>query len=397
MRTCLRSASLILLALAAGTSPVFATGPRTVTSGGLPIKWGSMPVTVHLESDFDVRGKDITSLIDEALDTWVNLADSDITLTEGSLGAAVNQDNVCTYIFDSSACPSGPTNDGNNPLIIDEDGEITADFFGEAGKFTTLGFASIINFNTSTGAAIKGEAVFNAACLAGVEVTPGCTDAGLSFTDDDFISFIVHELGHFFGLDHSQVNLTEATDEDSSNDSLVTTMFPTFIIGNGANFKTPNRDDEVGVAQLYPSSSFTSGTWKIEGTVFQLDGKTEFQCANVVARNTADPKVDAVSALSGDLAPARTNDGSYEIPGLKSGNSYSLEVVPIDSSSTGSSGYTPCRGTNGEAQPPQFTSFTSSATFTGSAGKKKTVNCTLGGDCVEKTGGGCSLIPAGQD
>src|SRR5579885_2627598 len=232
------------------SSPAWAIGPRSVTSSGIPVTWHGMPIQVDLESDLDVRGKDVTPLVQDALNQWSSLTESDSSFNLGSLGTQVDATNVCCFFFDPSACPSGPTTDGTNPLVIDEDGSITANFFGTANKFTTLGFASIITFDSSTGAAVKGEAVFNASCLAGVE-EPGCATASstpLSFSDDDFESFIVHEMGHFQGLDHSQVNLTEATDHDPSNDFLINTMFPTFIIGNGVNFKVPHRDDQVALA-----------------------------------------------------------------------------------------------------------------------------------------------------
>jgi len=389
-------------------SRVQAIGPRDVTSGGAAVKWASMPVTVHLESDLtitkDSQSRDLTSLISAALNQWVGLADSSVSFTLGSLGIAVDGSNACDVLYDSSKCPNGPTNDGKNPLVIDEDGSIMAKFFGAGNKFSTLGFASIISSNSSTGDAVRGEAVFNAACLKDFMVS-GCSALGSTFTgftDDDFTSFIVHEIGHFLGLDHSQVNLTEATDSDSSNDNLINTMFPTFKVGNGANFKVPHRDDQVALAQLYPSSSFTSNSWSMTGTVYNTDGTTGFQCANLVARRTDTPRVDAISALSGDFAVANSSNGTYTLLGLASGVSYKIDVESIGSSFTLASGYTPCRGRSaGEPDPPQFTKFTSSGSFTSTAGKCLTVTCTMtssGGDCVEGTGtacggsGGCSLI-----
>lgn len=361
-----------------------AIGPRSVTSGGLAVKWSSMPVTVHLETDLDVRGKDVSTLVDEALSAWVDLTESDVTITKGTLDAAVDVDNVCCYLNDPGACPSGSTDDGLNPLVIDEDGSITADFFGSGNQFTTLGFAAITSSSASTGAAVKGVAVFNASCLSGIE-EGGCTSLGLSFSDDDFTSFIVHELGHFLGLDHSQVNLTEATDDDSSNDGLITTMFPIFVVGNGANFKTPDRDDQVGLAQLYPASSFSSDTWTITGTVFKADGATGLQCANVIARNQSSARVDAVSALTGDFATAGTDDGTYTIPGLTAGATYTVEIEEIpdnsENSFTEASGYTPCRGgSSGESGPPQFDAQTSGTTYSKSAGQTQSdVNFTVAG------------------
>ncbi len=378
---------------------VDAIGPRNITTDGLPVRWTSMPLTVDVESDLTVRGKDVSGLVSDALNAWVSLEESSVTITQNSLGVAVDEVNVCDYFVDSSECGSSALNDGTNPLVIDEDGEITAAFFGAGNKFTTLGFASIVSFNDDTGAALKGEAVFNASCLNGVEVA-GCalTAPALSFSDDDFTSFIVHEIGHFLGLDHSQVNLEAATDDDDSNDNLITTMFPTFIIGNGDNFKTPARDDQVGLAQLYPNSLFTSSTWTLTGTVFDTDGDTELQCANLVARNISDPFVDAIAALSGDFADAGDENGEYEIPGLTLGATYSLEVEPIASGFTGSSGYTPCRGASGDPSPPSFDTITSTHSYTESTATTLVVDCTVESDCTSGavdaggSSGGCALI-----
>jgi hypothetical protein len=390
-------AAVLLLSFSA--PPLWAIGPRNVTSSGEPVKWPSMPVRLDLESDLDVRGKNVAPLVDDALSQWDGVAEANVSFDQRDLGVAVDDTNVCTYFFDLNACPSGPLTDGTNPLVIDEDGTIVSDFFGASAKFTVLGFASIENPDVNTGIAVKGEAVFNAACLNGVEIQPGCGAAGLSFSDDDFTSFIVHEMGHFLGLDHSQVNLKEATDGDPSNDNLITTMYPRFLPGNGANFKTPEKDDRAGLAQLYPSANFASTTWSISGTAFDASGK-EIQCANLVARNVNDPKVDAISALSGDFSPPGTKDGSFIILGLTPGATYTIDFEPLDPAATGASGYTPCRGTDGEPLPPTFASFTSSETFTELAGATASVDCKAGGDCNAGgssgggggSSGGCSLI-----
>ncbi|HSA59783.1 MAG TPA: hypothetical protein VLJ37_08880 [bacterium] len=387
---------VVLLSLSISS---WAIGPRNVTDSGRAVKWPAMPVRVDLESDLDVRGKNVEPLVDEALSQWDGISEANVSFDLRDLGGSVDDSNVCDFVFDASACPGGPLGDGTNPLVIDEDGAIVSDFFGAAAKFTTLGFASIIGSDPASGNAIKGEAVFNAACLNGVEIQPGCGSAGLSFTDDDFTSFIVHEMGHFLGLDHSQVNLEEATDSDSSNDNLITTMYPRFLIGNGANFKTPEKDDRAGLAQLYPASNFASTTWSITGTVFNASGSAELQCANLVARNVADPKNDAISALSGDFDPPGTANGEFVILGLTPGATYTIDFEPIDVSATGASGYTPCRGSSGEPAPPQFASFTSTDTFTESAGAEVNVDCQAGEDCAPGSGGGvgssaggCSLV-----
>lgn len=358
-------------------SILIAYGPRSVTKSGNVVKW-EMPVTVHLESDTTVNSKDVLGLVQAGLDQWVNLADSDVTFTVSSLGVAVNADNVCSYLFDQSACPNGPVDDGKNPIVIDEDGTIVAKFFGASAKFTTLGFAAIIASDSSTGEAVKGEAVFNAACLEGVELE-GCEN--LSFTEDDFTSFIVHEMGHFLGLNHSQVNLDEANDNDTSNDAQITTMYPFFIQGNGTNFKTPERDDAVGLAYLYPSSSFSSSTFSVEGTVFDEDGSTEFACANIVVRNTngGSERTDAISFVSGQLCAGGTFDGDcdghFEIHGLNPSHSYQISIEPIDRSFRSSSGIPPCEGST---QQPKFDEETRSDSLSAQSGETTCgVNFTL--------------------
>ncbi|MBI2500082.1 MAG: hypothetical protein HYW02_01120, partial [Deltaproteobacteria bacterium] len=155
------------------------------------------------------------------------------------------------------------------------------------------------------------------------------------------------------------------------------TMYAFFIQGNGSNFKTPERDDQVGLAFLYPESSFTSSTFMAEGTVFDTNGTTEFACANVIARSTTTDKTrtDAVSFVSGQLCPGGTFndtcDGNYQIQGLSPSSSYTLEVEAINTSFRGSSGIPPCEAAG---EQPTFTSQTRSGSISGSAGGTSSAN-----------------------
>lgn len=369
---------LLLLLLMSFTSLLFAYGPQNVTTSGTVVVWPNKAVTYHLEGDTTVSTKSVATLIDAALAQWTGVTEASITMTKSSLGADVDNDNVCCYVYDSTICPdTALLTDGNNPVVVDEDGSIAARFFGTSGKFSTLGFAAMVSYSDTTALGSKGEAVFNAACLSGVEQS-GCSTAGtgggaLSFSDDDFTSFVVHEIGHFLGLNHSQVNRTESKSGASFDGTLVTTMWPFFTVGNGGNFKTPEKDDKVGLALLYPATNFASTTGKVSGTV-SASG-SQFQCANVVVRNTtaAQSKTDALSFVSGSLHVAAATDGAYEILGLTAGQSYSVAVEPIDTTFTGASGIPPCDGgSHPSPSSKQFTAQTSSTVVSASAGSTAT-------------------------
>ncbi|MBI2980872.1 MAG: hypothetical protein HYY44_00955 [Deltaproteobacteria bacterium] len=371
--------AFLFVAILLGALPLQAYGPRSVTSGGSAVKW-DLPIRLDTESDLDVRGKDVTALIDAGLQAWVDVTEATVAYLRQDLGVAVDESNVCCTLYDSAACPGGPLDDGKNPIVVDDDGAVVAKFFGSGNRYATLGFAAVISFDSKTGKSVKGEAVLNAACLSGVALT----DCGtLSFSDDDFTSFIVHEIGHFLGLNHAQVNLDEADDTDTSNDNMITTMYPFFIPGNGANFKTPEKDDKVGIAFLYPAGNFYSSTFGIKGTVYDTNGSTEFACANVIARNAVPSKArsDAVSFVSGQMCPGggfdKSCDGNYEIYGLDPSASYQVFVEPINKDVKGASGIPPCEATGFQ---PTFTSQTRAGSLNAAAGNNaSSIDFTLSG------------------
>ncbi len=88
----------------------------------------------------------------------------------------------------------------------------------------------------------------------------------------------------------------------------------------------------------------------ISGSVFESDGMTLLQGANVIGRNTADPFFNAVSAVSGylffpgGLGPGPTPPAlevSYDLRGLPPGASYTVEKTEINPLFTGGSSVGP--------------------------------------------------------
>ena len=114
-------------------------------------------------------------------------------------------------------------------------------------------------------AATESIAVLNGRFIDGVD-----TANNPELSIDDFGAVFLHEFGHFFNLDHSQINLIEAFDNNPSNDDAIATMFPILINGAEANSLAP--DDVASVSMLYPAPSFASTTGTIRGRIARPDG-----------------------------------------------------------------------------------------------------------------------------
>jgi hypothetical protein len=146
-------------------------------------------------------------------------------------------------------------------------------------------------------------------------------------------ALIQHELGHFLGLTHSQINADVKLDGDATNDALA----PCMSYNEGPN-DTPHLhlDDRAWIAALYPKPGAAAAAGTIRGRVLLPDGATGLQGIQVVARREGDEQASAVSGVSGyrfktpqgtgSLDPAL--QGVYELPGLPAGK-YRLTVEPL--------------------------------------------------------------------
>ena len=154
---------------------------------------------------------------------------------------------------------------------------------------------------------------------------------------------MVHEFGHYQGLGHSIVNgqivLGDATGPSPfdtfplvSLANKIETMYP-FYFGPAAGFSTPEKDDIAAIATLYPAPTFFGTTGTIVGRILASNGRTPKPGFNVIARNIANPFVDAVSGLSGAFTPDLSADsplaGVYILNGLTPGARYAVFVDEI--------------------------------------------------------------------
>lgn len=257
--------SLGLLLLLLVPLRLFAYGPNVIGDFGVAV-W-DLPVIVDEEADVvkecpagssEVQVS-VADLLQDAIDIWEAAPQTNlnVTLRQGTL-PAISIANVCDFFLDNVLCPDdgfnslGPGQGGTNPIVYDEDGSIAALFFGLNNRFVVLGFAGVITFNNVAPAAdrkaIKGEGVINLACLKDCE-EDGCSGGGLNLSfarDTAVLGFVLHELGHFFGMNHTQVNLNN--DLQKADFANTPTMWAIYSPQAGGSITSLQRDDQVPAA-----------------------------------------------------------------------------------------------------------------------------------------------------
>ena len=204
------------------------------------------------------------------------------------------------------SCKSGT----QNPVMFDANGQIMAG----------LGLpAAVIGFSGSC--AVDSSGHFNGALVLmngkfqdGIS-TPTSSPANFELTANEFDEAITHEIGHFLGLDHSQINVDLLTNNPSGTcdiDKLagLPLMFPIELCQarKDAGLPVLSPDDLSWISRLYPSTNFVSNYGTISGTIYFPDTVSQTQGVNVIARAVDDPKTPqdesrriAVSVVSGYL------------------------------------------------------------------------------------------------
>jgi hypothetical protein len=247
------------------------------------------------------------------------------------------------------SCNSG----AQSPVIFDADGSM---FKALGLPDGVIGFASPCKLDSATGHIASAFLAMNGVWQ------DADSDAANNpeLTANEFDQAITHEIGHFSGLDHSQINVETLTQSDQCTPDKVAgtpLMFPILSCPSKKSFGLPviAPDDAAWISYLYPNANFSSQYGVITGHVFFSDGRSQAQGVNVIARVVDDPATAAdesrsitVSAVSGlyftdDLGQSVTGDspgdplgthsaaklGYFEIP-VPAGK-YTLEVETIDS------------------------------------------------------------------
>ncbi len=342
----------------------FAGGPFYVTTEGAPVVWDtSNAVSLHPESGLcaDFSNGDMLEKITENVAYWeiIDGIELDFDIEEGNIGEDIDSSNYTDYLVDSS--DDKGIDDGLNPVMFDDDGEIIVAVFGDGNQFSVLGFAGPDGFSDDETEYTDGQALFNCLCLAGNENNGDCEDLGVVFSEDDLNFTMTHEIGHMVGFDHTQVNQamadTISCDTTAAGDcDDIPVMYPVSV--DAADQITPTVDDIVIALTLYGQDGWEDEFCIVSGALTDADGN-ELRCADVQA--VTDDTADTIAVVSGAFAPAEDTDGdgytdgdgeclsdcgSFTLYGLDPDKSYTITVKPVDSQWTGGSGIGPCSSQN---------------------------------------------------
>lgn len=417
----------LLIALLLTAPVVDAAGPILVDTEktGQPVLWEGGVIHYNLESGSEgtlgtLSNEEAAGLVRQLFEEWKNVTLNGISTVsldfeEGDGLGPVDRSNLdqhFTYCPPSEDCPaedppfvSGSARTGKSPILFDHDGSMTDAIQGSGASESILGFAGprVVEEKDGILYITEGQAILNGLFVNGVE-----TVSDPEVTLDQFKGVVVHELGHFMGIDHTQVNLSSAVKylngDESEKDSLPT-MFPLFIDGEAQ--LSLHFDDKVAVSSLYPSADYAASFCELTGKVFESDGVTELQGVNVLAANTGNAQDEVTSFVSGSFYTGSFSDcdagvGDFVITGLTPGRSYSLSVEKVSQAFTGGSSLEPC-------DPPQggFAGSTVPGVFSCSSGGQVIVAGTQAttrvvttkdstADSGEEEGagsGGCALVP----
>ena len=255
---------------------------KRLGNGVANVKWASMPVTwrMNTTAGSNITGsRTISAVADTSFASWTGITTATITVARGAnITDNTEQDK---YGYDQIN------------LVKTNQMQSQYDATGAGSALAITG----ITTSLTTGDILDADIIFNPSITFS-------TDASLSSssTSYDFESVLTHEVGHFFGLDHSAI--------------LSATMFPRVRAGNSAP-RVLSDDDKAGVSALYPSSTYSS-RGSISGTV-RLPSGTVYGAIVVAVDSNGKPAAHGVS----------DNRGNYTIYGLPAGT-YQVYAEPMD-------------------------------------------------------------------
>lgn len=244
---------------------------RSRTDFGDPLNWegNSNSLTIHADPNNNngISTAEMNSIIDQSISEWNGNAD--ITVTRQTTATIQS---------------------GRNDLYFS-----TAPIFGSS----VLAITSV-SFFAANGSIVEADIIMND--TVNFSATATDTDNASAVGPYYIGDIISHELGHLFGLSHSQVN------QGTMN----------FTVFKGQY--TLHNDDKDGLNSIY--NNISKGT--IKGTVAGSNSLTGVFGA----------RVEAVSMSTGEvtLSTVSNSDGTFELSSLPLSDTYFLYISPMNTS-----------------------------------------------------------------
>lgn len=305
---------------------------------------------------------EIQSVIQTALNAWTGVKSTSanpnfVPGVVGPIGTTATVD-ACTDDDGSGA-------DGLNTICFNQSSE---DFTIGVLAFTRTITANApgVSLGASGPAAFAGQlldsdTLFNNTGQVNF-ATPGVISTPQGVGSYDLASLMTHELGHYFGLDHSAVRRAIMFPFAPPPGTMIGTL-----PSPGAPDSQLADDDRTGMRVLYPNPAETVYLGTITGHVVPANPFALAIFPPTAAGQTVTgifgTQVVAVDADTGAVVaatlggwscnvsnPAVLFDGSYRIDRLPLGRNYIVYAEPLDGLATGSSFYETANGLCGESQ-----------------------------------------------
>jgi hypothetical protein len=286
---------------------------------GQPFTWNpaKMPIPYRVDPGPMAVNSSGTTVIDHTtglqrvqsmFSVWQGVSTANISFSNvGALlpaGSYTSGDLATAQQFNDviGSCKTG----SQNPVIFDANGSLIASL-GLPPE--VIGFDQPCAVDPTTGFFLGSAIVLNGRFQDGVN-----SQSNFELTANEFDQAMIHEIGHFSGLDHSQINLDLFTEAafpcDVDGLAGLPLMFPVSFCQarKDAGLPVLSSDDAAWISALYPNANTVNNYGTISGTIFFSDGVTPAQGVNVIARLVDDPNTPedesrrtAVSAVSGYL------------------------------------------------------------------------------------------------
>ena len=273
------------------TQTVFSGGSIN-GANGIPIVWdienrGPIVLTLDRGSLGQFDSAATFEIIRKSIEAWDTIATSSIDIRIGGYF-----DHDVTSASDPLLSGNTALTDGIIPVVIDDDGSITDAFLGAGARNSVGGFALPITFDDQF--FTEGRIILN-----GINKNRG---------EVVFTRTATHELGHLFGLSHSQFSMQA--------------QFPIMYPSSGSL----SPDDIAAMSILYPAVGFDATVGSISGQIVDVDG-IPISGINVMAIDSATGAIyttitDYYSGGAFGFSRAPTRRGEYHINGLPPGVYY---------------------------------------------------------------------------